>query len=82
MQDVKISRIQTMTEIEDETIYNFTLINATDGGDGDNSAVVLAAAGLGLYALSLLTIVGNAMVLHAIRTEKSLQTVKSVMHGG
>ena len=47
-----------------------------DDDDGDADAVVLAAAGLGLYALSLLTIVGNAMVLHAIRTEKSLQTVR------
>lgn len=31
--------------------------------------------GMGLYLLSFLTFVGNAMVLHAIRTEKRLQTV-------
>ena len=31
--------------------------------------------GLGLYSLALLTCVGNAMVIHAIRTEKSLRKV-------
>lgn len=36
------------------------------------------AAGLALYVLSFLTFVGNAMVLHAIRTEKSLQTVSNM----
>ncbi|TRY70020.1 hypothetical protein TCAL_17291 [Tigriopus californicus] len=30
--------------------------------------------GFGLYILSFVTFVGNAMVLHAIRTEKRLQT--------
>ena len=33
------------------------------------------ATGIALYVLSFLTFVGNAMVLHAIRTEKRLQTV-------
>jgi hypothetical protein len=33
------------------------------------------ATGLVLYILSFLTTVGNAMVLHAIRTERRLQTV-------
>ncbi|XP_013787558.2 histamine H1 receptor-like [Limulus polyphemus] len=34
--------------------------------------------GVSLYALSLLTFVGNAMVLHAIRTERRLQTVSNI----
>jgi hypothetical protein len=33
------------------------------------------ATGLVLYVLSFLTTVGNAMVIHAIRTERRLQTV-------
>ena len=39
------------------------------------STVVIPTTGIGLYILSLLTFVGNAMVLHAIRTDKRLQTV-------
>ena len=31
--------------------------------------------GLALYTLALCTTVGNALVIHAIRTEKRLQTV-------
>jgi hypothetical protein len=31
--------------------------------------------GIFMYMLSLVTVVGNAMVLHAIRTERRLQTV-------
>ena len=40
------------------------------------STVVIPTTGIGLYILSLLTFVGNAMVLHAIRTDKRLQTVR------
>jgi len=36
------------------------------------------AVGLGLYSLALLTCVGNAMVIHAIRTEKSLRKVSNL----
>ena len=36
------------------------------------------ATGIALYVLSFLTFVGNAMVLHAIRTEKRLQTVSEL----
>ena len=36
------------------------------------------ATGIGLYVLSFMTFVGNAMVLHAIRTEKRLQTVRTI----
>ena len=40
------------------------------------STVVIPTTGIALYVLSLLTFVGNAMVLHAIRTDKRLQTVR------
>ncbi|KAG0432324.1 hypothetical protein HPB47_020904 [Ixodes persulcatus] len=46
---------------------------AVPHGVRDLAAAV--ALGLALYALSLTTLVGNAMVLHAIRTERTLQTV-------
>ena len=42
-------------------------------------AAVMIPTGIMLYVLSLLTFVGNAMVLHAIRTDKRLQTV-SISH--
>ena len=42
-----------------------------------STVVIPTAAGISLYILSLLTFVGNAMVLHAIRTDKRLQTVRS-----
>ena len=42
------------------------------------STVVVPTTGIGLYILSLLTFVGNAMVLHAIRTDKRLQTVRKL----
>ena len=41
-------------------------------------AAIMIPTGIMLYVLSLLTFVGNAMVLHAIRTEKRLQTVSKV----
>ena len=42
------------------------------------STVVIPTTGIALYILSLLTLVGNAMVLHAIRTDKRLQTVRGI----
>lgn len=43
-----------------------------------NNLAVAVPMGVSLYALSLLTFVGNAMVLHAIRTERRLQTVSNM----
>ena len=43
------------------------------------STVVLGITAVALFVLSLLTFVGNAMVLHAIRTEKRLQTVRTIV---
>ena len=49
------------------------------GGDGGEdlpgSIVKSVALGFLMFACCLLTIVGNAMVLHAVRTERKLQTV-------
>ena len=60
--------------------------NATTAGGGGNGTAGVTVpvppvayvipTGIGLYVLSLATLVGNAMVLHAIRTEKRLQTVR------
>ena len=46
-----------------------------------NVGVGGVATGIALYVLSFLTFVGNAMVLHAIRTEKRLQTVSEHRDG-
>lgn len=43
---------------------------------GEWSSGLLAITGLALYTLALCTAVGNALVIHAIRTEKRLQTVR------
>ncbi|XP_071439143.1 histamine H1 receptor-like [Hetaerina americana] len=51
------------------------------GGEEEAQGLALSLAvpmGIGMYLLSLLTIVGNAMVLHAIRTERRLQTVSNM----
>ena len=47
-----------------------------------NVGVGGVATGIALYVLSFLTFVGNAMVLHAIRTEKRLQTVSDIARDG
>lgn len=55
-------------------------LNGTTAGGGnieDSVSVSVVTTGIGLYILSFITFVGNAMVLHAIRTEKRLQTVRS-----
>lgn len=49
--------------------------NGTHSGDGRPSVGLLIPVGVLLSFLSILTFVGNAMVLQAIRTEKRLQTV-------
>lgn len=43
-------------------------------GFTDNLAFLIPL-GIGLLTLSLLTFLGNAMVVHAIRTERKLHTV-------
>lgn len=47
------------------------------GAQGEWGPGLLAVTGLALYTLALCTAVGNALVIHAIRTERRLQTVSS-----
>ena len=54
-------------------MYNFKSFSATSSNR--IPAAIMVPTGILLYILSLLTFVGNAMVLHAIRTDKRLQTV-------
>jgi hypothetical protein len=62
---------------------NVTFVNSSEGqleNERLDPALELSLAvpmGIGMYMLSLLTVVGNAMVLHAIRTERRLQTVST-----
>ncbi|XP_045597088.2 histamine H1 receptor [Procambarus clarkii] len=49
-----------------------------EGGAEEWSPGLLAMTGLALYTLALCTAVGNALVIHAIRTEKRLQTVSNL----
>ena len=61
-------------------LFNVTPIWVNDTTGEDNVPVTLLrdiALGTVLGVLSLLTFVGNAMVLHAVRTDKRLQTVSS-----
>ena len=63
--------------LSDEAVSD-DMFNDDDSADLEFtlSTVVIPTTGIGLYILSLLTFVGNAMVLHAIRTDKRLQTVR------
>ena len=69
-----------------DDVINFSgLFNVTSGWVNDTTAddnvpvTLLRDIALGtiLGILSLLTFVGNAMVLHAVRTDKRLQTVST-----
>jgi len=57
-----------------------TSLSYNETRDTDSPGLTLGfviAGGFGLYFLAVITFVGNAMVLHAIRTEKRLQTVSN-----
>ena len=61
---------------ETEGDFNLTVVDGLNASDVVRVVGVGGVAtGIALYVLSFLTFVGNAMVLHAIRTEKRLQTV-------
>ena len=49
------------------------------GGVAGVSLPAQVAMGVGLYSLALVTCVGNAMVIHAIRTEKRLRKVGDLL---
>jgi hypothetical protein len=61
-------------------VYFEDFENSSSGDEKDSTTVNLGLAvpmGIFMYLLSLVTVVGNAMVLHAIRTERRLQTVST-----
>ncbi|XP_074645795.1 histamine H1 receptor-like [Tubulanus polymorphus] len=62
---------------------NTTAANATNGYSGDDhrhrwNLLIDILLGFVLFSLCVLTFVGNAMVLHAVRTERRLQTVSNM----
>lgn len=67
---------QNFTSLDTTWLTNGTSQNGTT--HQQLPAAVVVPTGIALYVLSLLTFVGNAMVLHAIRTEKRLQTVSNM----
>lgn len=77
------SSLDSNSLTHDSGVINWSLatVNTTWGNDTsveENVPVTLLrdiALGTVLGALSLLTFLGNAMVLHAVRTDKRLQTV-------
>jgi hypothetical protein len=78
----------TATVVVIEMAWNATLdtswTNVTDDVDVSKAATVLTwtrMIGLAvvLFSLALVTTVGNAMVLYAVRTEKRLQTVSTLV---
>lgn len=60
--------------------YSITVQTYTNTTDVKQPLILVRNIFLGLFlgVLCLLTIIGNAMVLHAVRTEKSLQTVSNM----
>jgi len=64
---------------DNRTSVGCRLVDERGFYDGDNELKELlknVTVGLVLVAACLLTIVGNALVLHAVRTERKLQTVR------
>lgn len=63
------------------SLYNESAMNVSAFDGSTESSTLVAewvrdiSLGIVLAVLSLLTFIGNAMVLHAVRTEKRLQTV-------
>lgn len=61
-----------MISVKEEMVDGFQ-VNATVGYV--NNFVITVPLGVTLVSLSLLTVLGNVMVIHAIRTERKLRTV-------
>jgi hypothetical protein len=64
---------------ETTSVFNENIENSSAGSVEDVTLNLGLAVPMGIvmYLLSLVTVVGNAMVLHAIRTERRLQTVST-----
>ena len=57
------------------SIWNNDTTDIGPASDPFDHVGVAIPLGVGLSALALLTFLGNAMVVHAIRTERKLRTV-------
>lgn len=82
LEDNKIndSFVCSMLWNETTSVFDENIENSSAGNVEDNIPLNLGLAvpmGIVMYLLSLVTVVGNAMVLHAIRTERRLQTVST-----
>ena len=64
--------------IDDKLEHENTSLWESNSTPSQIPAAIMVPTGILLYILSLLTFVGNAMVLHAIRTDKRLQTVSQL----
>lgn len=53
-------------------------VTGMGGGDVVGDWMKTALLAVLLFGLSLVTSIGNAMVLHAVRTDKRLQTVRDL----
>ncbi|XP_068227634.1 histamine H1 receptor-like [Palaemon carinicauda] len=71
---------ENLSPIGENTAYGNVTVTDVGGFDGIDewSPGLLAVTGISLYTLALCTAVGNALVIHAIRTEKRLQTVSNL----
>ena len=71
-----LSEKDLILQFESNMSSKLTNFSTTEAGTASQiPAAVMIPTGILLYVLSFLTFVGNAMVLHAIRTDKRLQTV-------
>ncbi|CAL4141609.1 unnamed protein product [Meganyctiphanes norvegica] len=61
-----------------ESLFNSSSFEEYVEEEGEWSIGVLVVMGVTLYTLALCTAVGNILVIHAIRTEKRLQTVSNL----
>jgi hypothetical protein len=77
---INVSYVCSMLWNETTSAYDENIENSSRDSLEDNANLNLGLAvpmGIAMYVLSLVTVVGNAMVLHAIRTERRLRTVSS-----
>lgn len=80
--EINDSFVCSMLWNETTSVFDENIGNSSAGNVEDNVTLNLGLAvpmGIVMYLLSLVTVVGNAMVLHAIRTERRLQTVSTTL---
>lgn len=62
----------------DVSVSQVSDVTGMGGGDVVGDWMKTALLAVLLFGLSLVTSIGNAMVLHAVRTDKRLQTVRDL----